>query len=65
MEAVQQKVSQSQKLEDMEVNMDSFLQHQVKNKLGQTSARKSGTSSDSDSGKETLSRKISRTLFRK
>ena len=58
MEAVQQKVTLSEKLEDMEVNMVSFLQNQVKNKLS------GDTSSDSDGGKETLSRKISRKIFR-
>jgi len=59
MEAVQQKVTLSEKLEDMEVNMVSYLQNQVKIKLN------SETSSDSESGKETLSRKISRKIFRK
>jgi len=59
MEAVQQKVTLSEKLEDMEVNMVSYLQNQVKIKLS------SETSSDSESGKETLSRKISRKIFRK
>jgi len=68
MEAVQQKVSLSQQLEEMEVNMQSFLQDQVKNKLDRRSSSQSNSSSESDSGKETLSRKISRQargLFRK
>ena len=52
MEAVQQKVSLSQQLEEMEVNMDIFLQEQVKDKLVRS---QSDTVSDSASGKDTLS----------
>jgi hypothetical protein len=60
MEAVQQKVSLSQHLEEMEVNMDRFLQDQVKDKLDRMVSSQSDTASDSDSGRETLSRKVSR-----
>eukprot|EP00092_Neocalanus_flemingeri_P002948 GFUD01003153.1.p1 GENE.GFUD01003153.1~~GFUD01003153.1.p1 ORF type:complete len:587 (+),score=243.74 GFUD01003153.1:263-2023(+) len=67
MEAVQQKVSLSQELEEMEVNMQTFLQDQVKNKLDKKTCSQSDSSSESDSGrrKEPLSRKISRTFFGK
>jgi hypothetical protein len=60
MEAVQQKVSLSQQLEEMEVNMDIFLQEQVKDKLV---ISQSETVSVSDSSKDTLSRKISRPVL--
>ena len=58
MEAVQQKVSLSQQLEEMEVKMDIFLQEQVKDKLV-----RSQSDTASDSGKDTLSRKISRPVL--
>ena len=60
MEAVQQKVSLSQQLEEMEVNMDIFLQEQVKDKLVRS---QSDTASDSEGGKDTLARKISRPVL--
>ena len=62
MEAVQQKVSLSQQLEEIEVAMDTVLQEQVKEKLVSS---QSDTSSDSDSGgaKDTLTRKISRPVL--
>ena len=60
MEAVQQTVSLSKQLEEMEVNMDIFLQEQVKDKLARG---KSDTVSDSESGMDTLSRKISRPVL--
>ena len=58
MEAVQQKVSLSQQLEEMEVKMDIFLQEQVKDKL-----IRSQSDTASDNGKDTLSRKISRPVL--
>ena len=59
MEAVQQKVSLSQQLEDWEVDLQVMLQEQVKDKLGNTSSQ-SGKSSGSDGGKETVTRKMSK-----
>ena len=58
MEAVQQKVSLSQQLDEMEMNMDIFLQEQVKDKLV-----RSQSDTASDSGKDTLARKISRPVL--
>jgi len=58
MEAVQQKVSLSQQLEEWEVDLQIMLQEQVKDKLGNSS--QSEKSSSRDSGKETVARKVSR-----
>ena len=64
MEAVQQKVSLSQKLEDMEVDMQSYLETQVKIKLDRSSSC-TDTETDTDSGmKETLARRLSKRIFR-
>ena len=60
MEAVQQKVILSQKKEEMEMTMDIFLQDQLKSKLNCAAHSQSGTTSDSDCGRETLSSKLSR-----
>ena len=57
-EAVQQKVSLSQQLEEWEVDLQVMLQEQVKDKLGGNTNSQSGKSSSSDS--ETVARKISR-----
>eukprot|EP00092_Neocalanus_flemingeri_P067246 GFUD01082040.1.p1 GENE.GFUD01082040.1~~GFUD01082040.1.p1 ORF type:complete len:219 (-),score=98.54 GFUD01082040.1:86-679(-) len=60
MEAVQQKVSLSQQLEEWEVDLQVILQEQVKDKLGGNISSQTENSTGSDSDKETVARKISR-----
>ena len=60
MEAVQQKVSLSQQLEEWEVDLQVMLQEQVKDKLGSNTNSQSGKTSASDSDKDMVARKTSR-----
>ena len=60
MEAVKKKVSLSQELDDMEVNMDMLLQEQVKSKLMNSQLN---TVCESDTSMNTLGRKLSRPLL--
>ena len=60
MEAVKKKVSLSQELDDMEVNMDMLLQEQVKSKLMNSQLN---IVCDRDSDMNTLGRKLSRPLL--
>ena len=60
MEAVQQKVSLSQQVEEWVVDLQVMFQERVKDKLGMNSSSQSGKSSGSDSDKDTVARKISR-----
>ena len=61
LEAVQQKVVLSQRLEHMEEDMDTFIQKQLSTRLAM---RESDTSSEGEMEKETLARRISKTIFR-
>ena len=61
LETVEHKIKLSQQLEEAEVSMVSQIQEQVQHKL----VTQSDTSSDSDSGRERLSRKLSRIIFGK
>ena len=60
MEAVQQKVSLSQQLEEWEVDLQVMLQEQVKDKLVQNTSSQQDKSSGYESEKSTVSRKLSR-----
>jgi len=59
-EAVQQKVTLSQQLEEWEVDLQVMLQEQVKNKMVQNTSSQSDKTSSSDSERSTEIRKISR-----
>ena len=59
-EAVKKKVSLSQELDDMEVNMDMLLQEQVKSKLMNSQLN---SVCERDSDMKTLGRKLSRPLL--
>jgi len=59
-EAVQQKVTLSQQLEEWEVDLQVMLQEQVKNKMVQNTSSQSDKTSSSDSERSTENRKISR-----
>ena len=62
LETVEHKVKLAEQLEEAEVNMVSRIQEQVQNKLV---SQESDSSSDSDSGRERLARKLSRIIFGK
>merc|ERR1712013_849490 len=59
-EAVQQKVTLSQQLEEWEVDLQVMLHEQVKNKMVQNTSSQSDKTSSSDSERSTEIRKISR-----
>ena len=59
-EAVQQKVSLSQQLEEWEVDLQVMLQEQVKEKLVRNTSNQSGQSSGSDPERGAVTRKLSR-----
>merc|ERR1712062_179527 len=60
LETVEHKVKLAEQLEEAEVNMVSRIQEQVQHKLV---SQESDSSSDSDSGRERLARKLSRIIF--
>jgi rRNA-processing protein FCF1 len=60
MEAVQQKVALSQQLEEWESDLQVMFQEQVKEKLVQNTANRSGKASGSDTESETVTRKLPR-----
>lgn len=62
LETVEHKVKLAEQLEEAEVNMVSRIQEQVQHKLV---SQESDSSSDSDSGRERLARKLSRIIFGK
>ena len=62
LETVEHKVKLAEQLEEAEVNMVSRIQEQVQHKLV---SQESDSSSDSDSGRERLTRKLSRIIFGK
>ena len=62
LETVEHKVKLAEQLEEAEVNMVSRIQEQVQHKLV---SQESDSSSDSESGRERLARKLSRIIFGK
>ena len=62
LETVEHKGKLAEQLEEAEVNMVSRIQEQVQHKLV---SQESDSSSDSDSGRERLARKLSRIIFGK
>ena len=67
LDTVQHKVKLSEQLEEMEVNIVSQIQDQVRDKLDRVDGDEGSSDSctDSDSGREKLTRKLSRMIFGK
>ena len=67
LDTVQHKVKLSEQLEEMEVNIVSQIQDQVRDKLDRVDGEEvsSDSCTDSETGREKLTRKLSRMIFGK